>query len=154
MSGVFIQKLQSAARFCKLSRPEKSAFLSAVLAMPVVRLALLVISMRRVLEMLSRLGRRWPIRLGHTIPVARAAKRIAQAKHFCPGSTCLSEAIAGHFVMSRLGLESEIRIGVAKTEGQFKAHAWLECKGGIVIGDPSPEGTQYSPMPSLRRFVA
>jgi hypothetical protein len=50
-------------------------------------------------------------------------------------SDCLIQAIAGQNWLSALGAASEIQIGVEKPrDGQFGAHAWLLCEGGVVTG--------------------
>jgi hypothetical protein len=50
-------------------------------------------------------------------------------------SDCLIQAIAGQNWLSSLGAASEIQIGVENPRGgQFGAHAWLSCEGGIVTG--------------------
>jgi hypothetical protein len=154
MNGRLQRTFASAARFRKLRGIEQSVFVTAVFAMVAARLALVFIPMRRILSASLQLGRRWPVRRGHQLAVASAAKRIVQATQLCPMSTCLSEAIAAQFVMARLGFECEVRIGVAKTQDKFEAHAWLECPEHIVIGDPAPHGKHYSELPSLRSYVA
>ena len=141
-------------RFVRADAAERSVFCTAVLSMNAVRLALPFVSVQRIIALSNRLSRRWQARAAGTPDVERAARRIIQAKRFCPLSTCLSESIGAHFVMSRLGHESELRIGVAKSGEKFEAHAWLECEGNVIIGNASPEGKQYVRMPSLPRFVA
>lgn len=48
---------------------------------------------------------------------------------------CLSQAIVVQALMRRAGLDSDLRIGVAKDEkGTFLAHAWLECDGAVILG--------------------
>lgn len=153
MSGNLIRTLRSVSRFGRVSPIERSVFLSALFGMIIVRAALLFVPVRRLISASVSVGRRWPISGTSGIEMPLAAKRIVQARRFCPFSTCLSEAIAANFVMARLGQESEVRIGVAKSHDKFEAHAWLECPGQFVIGNPSPDGKQYAAMPSLRRFV-
>ena len=62
--------------------------------------------------------------------------------------------IPAAFLLARAGFTSELRIGVKKTDGRFEAHAWLECPDNIIIGNPSPEGKQYSRLPALGKFCA
>ena len=57
-----------------------------------------------------------------------AARRI-------PRATCLTQAIAAQLLLARYGNASTLRLGVLTSSGQFKAHAWVEHNGGIVIGD-------------------
>jgi len=44
-------------------------------------------------------------------------------------------------MLSRLGLTSELQIGVSKSPtGELAAHAWVEYMGGIVIGGAFESG--------------
>ncbi len=51
-------------------------------------------------------------------------------------ASCLTQALAGWIMLTRHGAESRIRIGVASPQQQgFKAHAWLEVGGRVILGD-------------------
>lgn len=142
-------------RFMLASGAEQGLFLSSVIVMGVARIALLVFPLRRVVATLNALNRRWHRATGSSMGVRRAALRIAQAASWCPiPTTCLSRTIAAYFLMSRLGFSSTPRIGVTTAGGSFGAHAWLECEDEIVIGDKSPDGNLYHPVPSLERFFS
>ena len=147
--------MKSLSNFLRLSSMERGFFALALTSMAGIRIALVFWPFQKVVRATDTINLRWP-RRGQTAPaLPRAAKRIAQAARLCGNSsTCLSEAIAGRFLMARVGYPAELRIGVRKTEGKFEAHAWLECPGNITIGNTSPEGKQYSRMPSLGRFFA
>jgi hypothetical protein len=68
-----------------------------------------------------------------------------------PAGRCLIEALAGHVLLGRKGLATDLRIGVARdADGAFKAHAWLERGGNIVLGELGAELEQYTPFPALR----
>jgi hypothetical protein len=68
-----------------------------------------------------------------------------------PAGRCLIEALAGHVLLGRKGLATDLRIGVARdVDGTFKAHAWLERGGTIVLGELGAELEQYAPFPALR----
>lgn len=51
-----------------------------------------------------------------------------------PMATCLTQALALQFLLARRGLHSEMHIGVGKEGGDFRAHAWLETRHGVIIG--------------------
>lgn len=58
------------------------------------------------------------------------------ASHYVPGATCLTNALTGYSLFSQYGYPSLVKIGVDKsTEGEFEAHAWLEYRGRVVIGE-------------------
>lgn len=68
--------------------------------------------------------------------IARLAKRLPWR------SDCVVQAIAAQEWLSRLGMASEIRIGVERPEdGPFAAHAWLVRKERIITGG---DVAQYS----------
>lgn len=61
--------------------------------------------------------------------IARLAKRLPWR------SDCVVQAIAAQEWLTRLGMASEIRIGVERPEdGPFGAHAWLVRKERIITG--------------------
>ncbi len=61
--------------------------------------------------------------------IARLAKRLPWR------SDCVVQAIAAQEWLARLGMASEIRIGVERPEdGPFAAHAWLVRKERIITG--------------------
>ena len=61
--------------------------------------------------------------------IARLAKRLPWR------SDCMVQAIAAQEWLARLGMASEIRIGVERPEnGPFAAHAWLARNERIITG--------------------
>lgn len=53
-------------------------------------------------------------------------------------STCLKKALVLYALLTRQGFDAQLLIGAAKaTKGQLDAHAWLECQGKVLMGDPS-----------------
>ena len=59
-------------------------------------------------------------------------------------STCLKEALVLSSLLERRGIMTQLRIGVARQDGRFKAHAWLERNGQTIPGMPGPDG--YEPL--------
>ena len=49
-------------------------------------------------------------------------------------ATCLCKALTLQRLLARNGHDSELKIGVDKTDGKFKAHAWLVYRGRVLIG--------------------
>lgn len=140
--------------FISMDRGERLLLVKSLAVMIAVRLALFVAPVQRVVGLTRWANRRWPRLSAPVLPLRRAALRIAQARAYCPLSTCLSESIAAQLLLARQGYPAEVRIGVSKEGGRFAAHAWLECPDGIVIGNPAPEGKIYNPLPSLEGFFA
>jgi hypothetical protein len=58
------------------------------------------------------------------------------------GSTCLGRALTAWVMLKRRRVSAVVRLGVAGSpERAFGAHAWLECGGRAVLGEP--EAGQY-----------
>ena len=72
--------------------------------------------------------------------VARRIERIGPRMPF--RTTCLVRAVAGWLLLSRRGLASTIRFGVAMEDGKLAAHAWLIVEGVTLLGGAEAEGFQ------------
>ncbi|MBU1139564.1 MAG: lasso peptide biosynthesis B2 protein, partial [Proteobacteria bacterium] len=71
------------------------------------------------------------------------------ASHFIPGSTCLSNALAGQILFSSYGHKTRLHIGVARDqENTLEAHAWLSLEGATIVGG-LPDLDRYKELPSL-----
>lgn len=77
-----------------------------------------------------------------------ARRRLAAARRalrYWPfGDSCLRVALVGGCLVRRL--DPVLRIGVAKHEGEIKAHAWLEI-GGLSL---DPDSSDFAPVESLK----
>lgn len=47
---------------------------------------------------------------------------------------CLTQAMAARWLLARDGYHTDLKIGAAMVEGSFRAHAWLEANGTVVLG--------------------
>lgn len=66
---------------------------------------------------------------------------------------CLTQALGTQVMFGRRGHAATLRIGVARSDdGEFRAHAWLEADGKIVIGG-SPTLSSFVPLPPLNGEV-
>lgn len=70
----------------------------------------------------------------------RATRRVM--RHWPFGDTCLRQALVAGQRLRRL--EPTLQVGVAKIDGEVRAHAWLEIDG--VILDPLKAAGGYQPM--------
>lgn len=75
---------------------------------------------------------------------ADIARAVTRASRLVPWATCLTQALAGGFLIRRAGRDAVIHFGVARDDARFKAHAWLESEGGILIG--GGEAAAYLPL--------
>ena len=118
-------------RFAAFSPLERRLVIKAWFALAAVRI-LLWIAPYRWIE--ARLLKPHTARPG--LRPADIALAVTRASTLIPRATCLVQAVAGSWLISREGGDSVIRFGVAKDQdtSKFKAHAWLEHDGRILIG--------------------
>lgn len=62
--------------------------------------------------------------------------------------SCLMRALVGERLFAANGYQTEIHLGVAKDE-EFEAHAWVERRGEVVIGEVS-DHDRFRPLYSYR----
>ena len=100
----------------------------------VVRVALWVLPFRVFRRIL--LWRGGPRAKNRTHSAERIAWAVAAASQCVPHATCLTKAVAAKFLLVRAGLPALLHIGVMRDgEGHFKAHAWVEYQGRILVGE-------------------
>jgi len=76
-------------------------------------------------------------------------RSVRSVSRFVPFASCLPQALTAMFLIKLKGQHTELKIGVAKDENQlFKAHAWLETNGRIIIGK-LPAHRQYKVLDSF-----
>jgi hypothetical protein len=97
-----------------------------------VRLALTLSSYNRVRGLVTRLDAR---RDADVSDLRRIAWGVAAAARLVPGASCLTQALAGQYLLARQGNASKISIGIEKGTGsELRAHAWLMSGNHIVLG--------------------
>ncbi len=75
----------------------------------------------------------------------RMAWLVDVADRYAPGkSSCLRQTAALAWLLRRRGVATNLRIGVAREEGKFTAHSWLESGDGQMFGLSDPD--QYTPL--------
>lgn len=73
---------------------------------------------------------------------------VGVAARYVPGANCLVQALVAKQLFDEQGLPAEIRLGVHKPEEVgFRAHAWLESEGRIVLGG-AESASLYAPFPA------
>ena len=64
----------------------------------------------------------------------------ALARYIPWDAKCLSQAVAGKWMLQRRGLPSTLYMGVERVhsgEKWLEAHAWLRCGSDIITGEPA-----------------
>jgi hypothetical protein len=95
---------------------------------------------------LALLGRKQSSQGGQQkVNLQRMAWLVDVADRYAPGkSSCLRQTAALAWLLRRRGVATSLRIGVAREEGKFTAHSWLETGEGEVFG--LSETDKYTPL--------
>ena len=153
-----INKLQTKlAKFNSLPLADKMMFVAATLSLPWVWLALQLLGLRRLQAWLQTPS------AAESNPVANhnqqvTARRVAMLVNraaqqpFVP-ATCLSRSLYLQWLLNRHGITSQLRIGIDKTTGVFKAHAWVEC-AGIPMNDQPDIAKNFAVFPERHPYHA
>jgi len=127
-------------RFVAYSALERRLVVQAWFVLIAVRVLLSVVPYRWIEAWLLKPPAAAP---GAAAP-ADIARAVTRASRLVPAATCLTQALAGAFLIRRAGRDAVLHFGVAKDDDGFKAHAWLESDGGILIG--GGEAAAYLPL--------
>ena len=138
--------MNSLVKFWRLPAGERRLVLQSLLALVAARLALWIFPLKKIQTLKT-------LKVSKSFRVSVAPEKIAWAigalSHRLPGlRNCLVQALAGQALLARHGQSSQLRIGVARfADGQFKAHAWVEVAGRLLIGGEG--ASQFTVLPSL-----
>jgi len=129
---------------------ERSLLVRAAFVLAVIRLALAILPFSTLSRCLGATRTQWGGRRPrHAAP--RVAWAVEVNSRWIPRTTgCLPRALAAWTLLQYEGHEAQVRIGfVRPAEGGFKAHAWVEHAGKVVIGDcPTLGGfATFPPLP-------
>lgn len=129
-----------------LIRLNGSLAAAAYLMVVVVRLALWCMPFRYVHRFFKRLSVRQTPGADTHGRRRRIAAAISIVSHFMPKASCLTQALAAQALLRLKGESAQLHFGVTRdAKGCFKAHAWLESDGHLLIGD-LPELGSFRPM--------
>jgi hypothetical protein len=77
--------------------------------------------------------------------VAQYVWAVRAVSNCVPGATCLTQALSAQVILTRAGHSPQVKIGVAKGEGdKFQAHAWLVLGEQVLVGGGGVES--YTPL--------
>lgn len=136
-------------------RPRKPLILRPRDVAWLLRCLLIVAIMRIALSLLPyrRIGRWIPAPAGapaNDDDVYRVAWGVAAVAKLIPHASCLTQALAGQYLLAKAGHPATIQIGVAREkDGRVSAHAWLLHGDRIVLGGTSQKISSYTPLTDL-----
>jgi hypothetical protein len=137
------------SRFLRLAPRDQLLLTEAAILLASIRIGLRMLPFDKVRGLLGRLARARTTRPPDDSVRDRVLWAIeAAGRQFPAIGTCLTQALASHVLLGRLGCRANLRIGVTRdATGEFVAHAWLEKDGVVLIGGGGH--TSYTPMPAL-----
>lgn len=104
------------------------AWVSLLLAALLLR----CLSFRRLVESLNKSWRRGCLENEEVLGLALACRRAG--RYSLGWGTCLPQALALAWMLTRRGASFRIVLGVRRVEGETQAHAWLEQEGRVLVG--------------------
>ncbi|RVD16043.1 lasso peptide biosynthesis B2 protein [Mesorhizobium sp. M4B.F.Ca.ET.017.02.2.1] len=120
------------SRLLSLSGPQMLFLARCLLVVAAARLGLTLFSFNRVRSLVMRLDAR---EAASVADLRHIAWGVAAAARLVPHASCLTQALAGQYLLARKGKASNIRIGIEQNTGaELKAHAWLMSGNHIVLG--------------------
>ena len=114
-----------------------------------VRIVLWVLPSATIVRIVQRLNdaRSRDIRVRRP-SVERITWAVEAASRRIPRATCLTQALSAQLLLRRFGYDPRLCLGVARNAaGDFRAHAWLEGEGSVIIG--GPETSAFTRLPAL-----
>jgi hypothetical protein len=138
----------------RLGWKERRALARAVVLLVVTRAALRLLPFRVVVRFVTRTPSSAHPAEEIPFPEDPSLHRMLWAldvmgRRLFPRNPCLTQAVAGQYLLWRRGLPSRLRIGVRRGDDLgLEAHAWLEHSGGIIMGRRGLRG-DHVPLPDL-----
>ena len=129
--------------FMKQSRVDQQLLLITLITMIIIRVKLYLISFNRIQRSLEGSTNKTV----NNISVVKLIWAVQTVSNYIPQATCLTKALTAKKLLTKYGYTSQIKIGVGKdTKGKFEAHAWLEYKDKVILGE---SGREYTPITDL-----
>lgn len=132
----------------QLSRDDRSLLFQAVLLLPAIHVALLLLGYSRLHGMMRKLipvrAMASPISEVEVLLRAQKISRIVSiaAQHGLYKATCLRKSLLAWWLLQKEGIQSEMCFGVQRVNRHLVAHAWVEYKG-MVLNDSTNVREQY-----------
>ena len=132
-------------KLATLSAADLALLCRALGALWVVRLALWTMPFPRLKARLQKISPRRRVHFSTSISPAQISRALRRMSRCVPRASCLVLALAAHWLLRRENWGCDLHVGVVKDRnGQFLAHAWVECAGETVIG--GGEAERYTPI--------
>ena len=125
----------------ELSASDWLLIVSATMWFAVVELGLRVVRLRTLLAILQNRKRSDRENDDQSFANAERSRYCVElaSRLYLLHPTCLKQALVLYALLTRRGFHLQLLIGVAKTEGELEAHAWLEHQGRVIMCGPGCE---------------
>jgi len=138
-------------QFLRASPTERKVFSLAFATVAAVRVALFLFPSGVIVRWVRRLALQPSKVTSIQATPALLMWGVQTASRYVPRASCLTQAVAGLLLLHRYGHKANLCIGVANTKsGGFRAHAWLERKGSVILGGDVSGFTRMSAFPVSR----
>ena len=127
--------LQAWRSWRQLSQQERFQSAQALLLLQFVALSLRLFGLGWVQASLDQITLRKPSRADFPTSETLARNFQRAARWSLLPASCLARSLVLCWLLRNQGLEADFRIGIAKINGQFSAHAWVEHKGMALSED-------------------
>ena len=131
-------------KFWSLSRHERWTLIHAFVVLWFIQVGVRLMPLSHLRQVLERRAAR-RAHANRTTPdpnfTGTVAKLVPIANRFVPGKRrCLPEALAAQYLLIAHGHAAHIRFGATRdTRHSFKAHAWVESGGSVIVGSADLE---------------
>jgi hypothetical protein len=137
--GLISKLLRGPRNFLGLSSTERRLTLQAWCVLAAFRVRLWVLPASSTASWIRDSAPSAALATEPRVPAGEIARAVIRAARFVPGASCLVQALSGSRLIRRAGGSATIHIGVATGPDGFKAHAWLESEGQVLIGGGTVE---------------
>ncbi|MEO1671802.1 MAG: lasso peptide biosynthesis B2 protein [Cyanobacteria bacterium J06631_2] len=138
--------LKQIQRFMGFSLLDKAIVTKATVLLIFIRLGLKFVSLKTLRQQLAKVS--LFSAPDKPLSVYKIIWSITTASSYMPQVKCLARGLAAQTLLQQQGYTPILRIGVTKGANQmFAAHAWVECKGKVVMGGIGNSIRKYRVMP-------
>ena len=135
-------------RFVALPFQEKRVVMQAAVRLAQVRWLIAREGMTRFRPALAQTDAGAPLDPAQRACARKVARLVMAARRLVPGRcTCLHLALTTQQLLMSRGVAASVRIGVRKDDGEFRAHAWVQAGGEVLLG--AEECNAYCALPAL-----
>ncbi|NNE66495.1 MAG: lasso peptide biosynthesis B2 protein [Pyrinomonadaceae bacterium] len=117
--------------FLELPWRQKKIFLMFCCLIPGMELSIRSFGLRRTHRILERMGSRALRMEQEPEVVINRHKNLLDlfVKNFPFGGRCLAQSLSLWYLLKRLRVETDLKFGTKRDDGEIRAHAWLEYQG-------------------------